>query len=164
MGADLSAYGISLPAGYKANRPRAVTKTGKRRTWTARERKVQRSIVARIKAIAPDCIVQCVKNEAQPKSEDPIERARFHEMRRMDGHNKGFPDLLVDPPWPLHAFYIEVKTDKTATSKRTSPTVRQNEMHERIRRNGKKVFVARDPDEMTRIFREAGVRTREAAL
>lgn len=121
------------------------------------ERAAQQSVVAYLHQVLPDAVVQCVKNEAAPRSMTEQQRMNFHAMRKRDGLTWGFPDLLVLLP-DGRLGLIEMKRPKGG-----EVSTIQDDLHAKLRGIGHLVGVATCQDTMRHLLHVWGVQTREVA-
>lgn len=121
------------------------------------ERAAQQSVVAYLHRVLPGAVVQCVKNEAAPRSMTDQQRMNFHAMRKRDGLTWGFPDLilmLADGRVGL----VEMKRPIGGTVS----TV-QDDLHAKLCGMGHLVGMATCQDTMRHLLHSWGVQTQEAA-
>ena len=152
---DLSRHGIALPAGYKAKRPRAATKTGKR-PRAHPERDLSRAVINYVRQVVPQGVTGLIPIEQGAWSNDPMARARYGAARRASGCLKGSPDAFSAVPGGKTIWW-EFKAPKGCVSDA------QAALHHQLRAAGHIVAVCRSIEDARATLRAAGVRTVEAA-
>jgi hypothetical protein len=115
------------------------------------ERMLQVRVVSYLRRALPDGnIVFSIVNEQKGEGKSKFERARFGMARKASGVVTGIPDLCAIAPGH-QPVWIELKAEKGRV------TEMQREMHERMRKAGQIVGLARSVEDAIAIMDEAGV-------
>lgn len=100
-------------------------------------------------------LVAAIRNEEQPRTDDPRSRARFHAARKAAGVLVGMPDMVALLP-AGRAVFIEMKAEEGGVL-----SLAQQGVHQRLRSLGHQVIVATSIETARGGLRAAGVPLRE---
>lgn len=118
----------------------------------------QRAVVRWLRLVLPrGSVVASIRNEAQPRSQDPNARARFFQVHKSNGVLAGMPDLIVRVPGHP-TLWIEMKRPDGAGL----VSVDQQSRHAELRACGDHVHVATCIESARRALHIAQIPTNEA--
>lgn len=151
------ALSVAAEADWLGAQARKPAKTRVSQAPAPLEKDVQEAVVAWLRRVLPPgSIVQCVRNEAAPRSKAPHARARFHAARKKAGLEWGFPDLALIVPG--RTLFLELKRPASG-----EVSAAQADMHARIRATGHAVGLATSIEEVRWFLRGEGVPLAEDA-
>lgn len=120
------------------------------------ERQAAVAVLRWLRLVLPvGSLVAAVRNEEQPRSQEPRARARFHAARKAAGVLVGFPDLVAVMPGS-RVLFVEMKAPGSGVLSLT-----QQGLHERFRTLGHPVVTATSIETARHGLQALGVPLRE---